>query len=95
VRAGVSETVGMKISGHETRSVFDRYSITSEENLKQAAIKLGQHIKEKKWHASEHAGDVHLPSLVPTDSQPMDVKNFKSRAVLFLRLRISGSVLAP
>jgi hypothetical protein len=63
--------------------------------LKQAAIKLGQHNQREKGHASEHAGDVHLPSLVPTDSQPMDVKNFKSRAVLFLRLRISGSVLAP
>jgi hypothetical protein len=31
-----------------TRSVFDRYNITSEEDLRQAAVKLGAYIQEKK-----------------------------------------------
>lgn len=39
-RAGVPEKIAMDMTGHETRSVYDRYNITSEEDLRSAARKL-------------------------------------------------------
>jgi integrase len=39
-RAGVSEAVAMRLCGHETREVFDRYNIVTGDDLLAAAAKL-------------------------------------------------------
>jgi site-specific recombinase XerD len=43
IKAGVDRRTAMKITGHKTESVFERYNIKTTEDVKEALLKVGQY----------------------------------------------------
>jgi integrase len=69
VRAGVSEKVAMRISGHLTRAVFDRYDITSEADLKDAGRKVTQYFAELRERGASEAAAKSDTMVTQADSK--------------------------
>ena len=47
-RAGVQDRVAMEISGHRTRSIFDRYNIVDQADLHSAGARLEEYAQRRK-----------------------------------------------
>jgi integrase len=47
IRAGIPEKQAMRISGHKSRSMFDRYDITDERDIQIAGQKLARYLEGK------------------------------------------------
>jgi len=54
-RAGTQDKVGMDITGHRTWSVFDRYNIVDEADLRGAGERLEEYAKQRKQERASAA----------------------------------------
>ena len=55
VRSGITDNVVQKISGHKSRCVFDRYNITNDTDLIEAARKQEEYLNSNLGHSFGHS----------------------------------------
>ena len=54
-RAGVPESVIMKITGHRTRTVFERYNITDQSDTQEAGRRAGEFLAREHGNLAQFA----------------------------------------
>jgi integrase len=76
VRALIPEKRAMLISGHKTRSVFDRYDITDERDIQGDGERLARYLEEKAKRAEERMAQQKVRTKVRTvteEGEPNEV----------------------
>lgn len=61
LRRGISERIAMAISGHKTRSIFDRYNIIAEQDIIEAGRKLEGSMRPRRATKTATKGNQHKP----------------------------------
>ena len=71
VRAGIPERVAMMVSGHKTRSVFDRYNIVSDTDLRLASQKAETYFRAQKGTVSGTITKIERKGVRPSMLNPL------------------------
>jgi integrase len=57
IRAGVAQSVAMKVTGHKSARMFDRYNITDTTDVADALVRVGEHTKAAQEAARDRAAN--------------------------------------
>src|SRR5262249_15291208 len=75
IRSGGSERVAMNISGHKSRSVFDRYNIVSDADLREATAKIEKGRLDRAENRSRTATNGKANTNIGDHSEPAGASN--------------------